>query len=165
MSQISQAATAGFTSREAASQTGGTTDAFTDIDIDEFLALMIAELQNQDPLDPMDNSEMVAQIGQIREIGATDQLTSTLTNLSSSQELVTASSLIGQQVQGLAVDGSEVDGIIDRITVETDPEKNERTVKVHVGGKTMNIKNIREIQTGQTLPVDEAAAETPEEVV
>jgi flagellar basal-body rod modification protein FlgD len=150
MSQISQATTAGFTAREATGKTGGASDAYSDIDIDEFLALMIAELQNQDPLDPMDNSEMVQQIGQIREIGATDQLTSTLSNLASSQELVTASSLIGQQVQGLAEDGSPIDGIIDRITVETDSEKNERSIKVHVDGKTMSIKNIREIQTGQT---------------
>jgi flagellar basal-body rod modification protein FlgD len=160
MSQISQAGAASFTSRESAGQVGGTSDAYSDIDLDAFLALMIAELQNQDPLDPMDNSEMVQQIGQIREIGATDQLTSTLSNLASSQELVTASSLIGEQVTGLAEDGSPVDGIIDRITVETDLEKNERSIKVHVGGKTMSIKNIREIQTGQTLPVDDTGEPT-----
>ena len=91
---------------------------------------------------------MVQQIGQIREIGATDQLTRTLSGLASSQELVTASSLIGQAVTGLADDASEVDGIVDRITVETSAENDSRTVKVHVGGKTMDIKNIREIQTG-----------------
>ncbi len=123
MSQISQAGTTNFTAQESAGQAGGSADAYSDIDIDEFLALMIAELQNQDPLDPMDNSEMVQQIGQIREIGATDQLTNTLSNLASSQDLVTASSLIGEQVTGLAQDGSPVDGIIDRITVETDPER------------------------------------------
>ena len=113
-----------------------------------FLTLLTTQLQNQDPLDPMDNSEMVQQIGQIREIGATDQLTQTLSNLSSSQELVTASSLIGQTVRGLADDASAVDGVVDRITVETSAENDSRTVKVHVGGKTMDIKNIREIQTG-----------------
>lgn len=154
MSQISQASTANFTSQEAAGQTGGSSSAYGDIDLDQFLSLMIAEMQNQDPLDPMDNSQMVQQMGQIREIGATDQLTSTLSNLASSQELVTASSLIGERVNGLTEDGSPVDGIIDRITVETDPEKNLRSIKVHVGGMTMSIKNIREIQTGQTLPVD-----------
>ena len=148
MSQISQAGTASFTAQEASGQAGGTSDAYSDIDIDQFLALMIAELQNQDPLDPMDNSEMVQQIGQIREIGATDQLTKTLTNLSSSQELVTASGLIGRQVTGLADDASPVDGVVDRITVETSAENNSRSVKVHVGEKTMDIKNIREIQTG-----------------
>ena len=156
MSAISQAATANFTSQESTAQAGASGEAFSDIDLDGFLKLMIAEMQNQDPLDPMKNSEMVQQMGQIREIGATDQLTKTLSTLSSSQELVTASSLIGEQVTGLAEDGSPVEGIIDRITVETDSEKNQRTVKVHVGGKTMSINNIREIQTGQALPVETA---------
>ena len=91
---------------------------------------------------------MVQQIGQIREIGATDQLTQTLSNLSASQELVTASGLIGRQVNGLADDASTVDGVVDRITVETDSDSNSRSVKVHVGTQTMDIKNIREIQTG-----------------
>ncbi|MFK8112584.1 MAG: flagellar hook assembly protein FlgD [Rubripirellula sp.] len=148
MSTIGQAASAEFTAREASGTTGDQSDAYNDLDIDSFLKLLISELQNQDPLDPMDNSEMVAQIGQIREIGATDQLTNTLGNLSDSQELVTASSLIGQAVNGLSDDGLPIDGVVDRITVETSPENNARTVKVHVGERTMDIKNIREIQTG-----------------
>jgi flagellar basal-body rod modification protein FlgD len=148
MSQIGQSATASFTAQQQVGQTGRSTDSYNDLDIDSFLKLLISELQNQDPLDPMDNSEMVQQIAQIREIGATDQLTRTLTSLSQSQELVTASSLIGQSVQGLADDASKVDGIVDRITVETSAENDSRSVKVHVGGKTMDIKNIREIQTG-----------------
>jgi flagellar basal-body rod modification protein FlgD len=148
MSQIGQSATASFTAQQQAAQVGQSSDSYNDLDIDSFLKLLISELQNQDPLDPMDNSEMVQQIGQIREIGATDQLTRTLTTLSQSQELVTASSLIGQSVQGLADDASEVDGIVDRITVETSAQNDSRSVKVHVGGKTMDINNIREIQTG-----------------
>lgn len=152
MSQIGQPATASATASAAAQQTSATTSqssgSYNELDIDDFLKLLISELQNQDPLDPVDNSEMVQQIGQIREIGATDELTKTLSSLSSSQELVTASSLIGKSVEGLAEDASAVDGIVDRITVETSGENDSRTVKVHVGGKTMNIKNIREIQTG-----------------
>jgi flagellar basal-body rod modification protein FlgD len=148
MSQIGQASTADFTAKQAAGQFGNSTDSYNELDIDSFLKLLISELQNQDPLDPMENSEMVAQIGQIREIGATDQLTQTLSNLSSSQELVTASGLIGRQVNGLADDFSAIDGVVDRITVETSEENNSRSVKVHVGEKTMDIKNSREIQTG-----------------
>jgi flagellar basal-body rod modification protein FlgD len=147
MSQIGQAASAEFTAQQRASQFGGASGAYNELDIDQFLKLLISELQNQDPLDPMENSEMVQQIGQIREIGATDQLTRTLTNLSSSQELVTASGLIGRSVNGLADDSSRVEGVVDRITVETN-EENQRSVKVHVGEKTMDIKNIREIQPG-----------------
>ena len=46
-----------------------------DTNLDDFLKLMIAELQNQDPLDPMENSEMLQQLSQMRSIGATDKLT------------------------------------------------------------------------------------------
>ena len=148
MSQIGQPATSGAAAQQSAGTTGQSGASYNELDIDDFLKLLISELQNQDPLDPMDNSEMVQQIGQIREIGATDELTKTLSSLSSSQELVTASSLIGRSVEGLAEDASAVDGIVDRITVETSDKNDARTVKVHVGGKTMDIKNIREIQTG-----------------
>ncbi|MAI32325.1 MAG: flagellar biosynthesis protein FlgD [Planctomycetaceae bacterium TMED240] len=148
MSQIGQPATSNAAAQQSAATTGQSGASYNELDIDDFLKLLISELQNQDPLDPMDNSEMVQQIGQIREIGATDELTKTLSSLSSSQELVTASSLIGKSVEGLAEDSSAVDGIVDRITVETSGENATRTVKVHVGGKTMDIKNIREIQTG-----------------
>lgn len=149
MSQIGQAASAEFSAREQAGQiNGGANDAYNDLDIDAFLKLLISELQNQDPLNPMDNAQMVQQIGHIREIGATDQLTETLSNLSSSQELVTASGLIGRTINGLADDLSSVDGVVDRVTVETSDENQERSIKVHVGEKTMDIKNIRTIQTG-----------------
>lgn len=148
MSQIGQPSTASFTAQQTAGQVGRQTDSYNDLDIDSFLKLLISELQNQDPLEPMDNSEMVQQIGQIREIGATDELTRTLGKLSASQELVTASSLIGQTVRGLSDDATDVDGVVDRISVETSLQNDARSVKVHVGGKTMDIKNIREIQTG-----------------
>lgn len=125
---------------------GSPNDGFSDLNIDEFLQLLITEMQNQDPLDPMENSEMLQQIGQIREIGATDQLTSTLGNLAASQELVTASSLIGQTVEAMADDSTEVTGVVDRVTVETD-ESDTRKVKVHVGEKTIDIRNIRQINS------------------
>lgn len=137
-----------FSSQEKAGKVGSANAGYNDLDVDNFLKLLISELQNQDPLDPMKNAEMVQQIGQIREIGATDELTQTLSNLSNNQQLVTASGLMGQTVEGLADDGTAVSGTVDRVTVETDQEKETRSVKVHVGEKTMEVKNIREIQTG-----------------
>ncbi|MDG2221657.1 MAG: flagellar hook capping FlgD N-terminal domain-containing protein [Rubripirellula sp.] len=149
MSQIGQSASTQFSATEQAGKlSSGTNDAYNDLQIDDFLKLLVSELQNQDPLNPMDNAQMVQQIGHIREIGATDQLTETLSNLSASQELVTASSLIGQTINGLGDDLSNVDGVVDRVTVETTDENQQRSVKVHVGEKTMDIKNIRTIQTG-----------------
>jgi len=129
----------------ASNTTQARSGGFSAIDTDQFMKLLIAELQNQDPLEPMKNSDMVQQMSQIRNIGATDQLTRTLSNLRESQELVTASGLIGQKVQGLADDSTQVDGVVERITVETDSENDRRNIKVHVGQQTMQIRNIRTI--------------------
>lgn len=154
MSAINQpsstSAAANFTAAERAGQPGesGTNEGYNSLGTDDFLKLLVQELQNQDPLNPMDNADMVAQIGQIREIGATDELTSSLNSLSNNQQLVTASGLIGRTVQGLANDQTNVDGVVERISVETNNENDVRSVKVHVGGKTMNIENIRDIQPG-----------------
>ncbi len=134
-------------STATASAAGSTTRAsgFSNVDSDQFMQLLLAELRNQDPLEPMKNSDMVQQMSQIRNIGATDQLTSTLSTLRESQELVTASGLIGQKVEGLADDSSAIDGVVDRITVETDSENKTRNVKVHVGNQTMQIRNLQTI--------------------
>lgn len=147
---VNAATTANFSSAQQAGQIAdsGTNEGYNSLDTDDFLKLLIQELQNQDPLNPMDNSEMVQQIGLIREIGATDELTGTLSNLSNNQQLVTASGLIGKTVSGLANDSTNIDGVVEKITVETNGENDARSVKVHVGGKTMQVENIREIQTG-----------------
>ena len=48
------------------------------LDLDVFLEIMLEELQNQDPLDPMDNGELLDQLSQIRELSSNDTLTETL---------------------------------------------------------------------------------------
>jgi flagellar basal-body rod modification protein FlgD len=141
-------AAASFSSSEQASQiSDSANEGYNSLDVDSFLQLLINELQNQDPLDPVDNAQMVQQIAQIREIGATDELTNTLSDLSNSQQLVTASGLIGRTVTGLADDSTNTTGVVEKITVETNDDNQTRSVKVHVGQKTMQIENIRQIQT------------------
>lgn len=117
-----------------------------DLDLDQFLRLLIVEMQNQDPLNPMDNSEILQQISQIRSIGATDQLSETLQAVLTGQNLSTASGLIGKQVTALSDFGENVTGIVDRVSVEVNPEDNtDRTLKVHIGNQSFDLNNIREI--------------------
>ncbi len=116
-----------------------------DVDIDSFLKLMIAELQNQDPLDPMKNSEMLQQIGQMRSIGATDKLTSTLDAVLVGQNLTTASSLIGKEVNALTDAGSNVQGVVDRVTVVPAEDGKAGSVRIHIGDNDVSLPNVREI--------------------
>ena len=117
-----------------------------DLDINQFLQLMISELTNQDPLNPMDNTQLVQQIGAIREIAATDKLSSSLDLVQSGQSLTTASSLIGKKVKALSDDNENVEGVVDRVTIDVDKDNNDkRTYRVHVDGKDVDLRNVREV--------------------
>ena len=96
----------------------GAADALNDVDLDDFLQLMIAELQNQDPLNPLENDELLAQISQIREVGATEQLTETLSAVLLGQNIASATTLIGSEVDGLSDQGERVTGVVNRISIE-----------------------------------------------
>jgi flagellar basal-body rod modification protein FlgD len=147
-------ATVGGTS---GTSTGGTTDTSSsssknqvhdlkDLDINQFLQLMVSELTHQDPLNPMDNTQLVQQIGELRSIAASDQLTTTLQAVQTQQSLTTASSLIGKQVTALNADNEDVTGTITSVSVEVDPDNNaKRTYKVKIGDQTIDLQNIREV--------------------
>ncbi len=98
-------------------QTSSVASALNQVDLDDFLKLMIAELQNQDPLNPLDNAEILAQISQIREVGATEQLTSTLNAVLLGHHISSATNLIGADVVALNDDGQRVSGIVKVVTI------------------------------------------------
>lgn len=117
-----------------------------DLDVNQFLQLMIAELTNQDPLNPMDNTQLVQQIGSIREISATDKLSSSLDLVQSGQSLTTASSLIGKNIKALTDDNQNIEGVVERVSIEVDKDNNDkRTYRVHVDGKDIDLRNVREV--------------------
>ena len=145
MSQVSS--TGASTAASSSSSTGE--NGLNELKLDDFLTLLITEMQNQDPMNPMENADMIQQVGQIREIGATNELTETLSNLSLSQQLTTASNLIGREISGLSDNAENISGKVERVTVETSSGSGDsRNVKVHIGEKTIGVGNIREILEG-----------------
>ena len=99
-------------------QTPSSSDAINDLDLDMFLKLMITELQNQDPLNPLDNKDMLAQISQIREVGATDKLTQTLDSVLLGQNIASATNLIGADITALSDDNQNVEGVVSRVSID-----------------------------------------------
>ncbi|HEX7684753.1 MAG TPA: flagellar hook assembly protein FlgD [Trinickia sp.] len=66
-----------------------------------FLQLLVTQLQNQDPTNPMDSSQMTSQLAQINTVTGISQLNTTLTSLASqlsAGQSAQASLLIGQSV-------------------------------------------------------------------
>jgi len=68
---------------------------------DAFLQLLVTQMQNQNPLDPQDNSEFVAQLAQFSSLEGITNLNdsvSTITNALASSQALQASSLVGRSV-------------------------------------------------------------------
>lgn len=84
-------------------QPSGSTS-FGDLGSDDFLKLLIMQLRYQDPMEPVDNSEMLQQISSIRDIELSTTLTESLQRLTGQQRFASASSLIGQYVTAAAGD-------------------------------------------------------------
>jgi flagellar basal-body rod modification protein FlgD len=118
-----------------------------DLDVNQFLQLMISELTNQDPLNPMDNTQLVQQIGELRSISASDQLTSTLQAVQTQQSLTTASSLIGKKVSALNSDNENITGTVSSVSVEVNPDNNaKRTYRVKIGDQSVDLQNVRTVE-------------------
>lgn len=93
--------------------TGENRKAFAELGTEDFLALLISQLTNQDPLDPMGSDELLTQISSIRDIELSTTLTDSLRSLTGQERFGAASSLIGQYVTGQAGDdGVAPSGIV-----------------------------------------------------
>ncbi|MCF4994465.1 flagellar hook assembly protein FlgD [Pseudomonas syringae] len=68
---------------------------------DAFLQLLVTQLKNQNPLDPQDNSEFVAQLAQFSSLEGITTLNDTVTGIAgnyNSSQALQASSLVGRSV-------------------------------------------------------------------
>lgn len=117
---------AALNSRGSASTTTSTTD---DIQ-NRFLTLLVAQLENQDPLNPLDNTEITNQLAQMSTVRGIEQLNTKLSSLVDSlgeTQAVQASALIGNTVlvpgssltlsKGEAYGGVNLSGAADQVTV------------------------------------------------
>ena len=68
---------------------------------ERFLKLLVAQMNNQDPMNPMDNAQMTAQMAQINTVSGIQQLNDTVKGLASqfnTLQALQSTSLVGRQV-------------------------------------------------------------------
>jgi flagellar basal-body rod modification protein FlgD len=99
------------------------------LDQDDFLKLMIEQFRAQDPTQPTDPSQMVAQMAQFSQIAATQQMQASLSQLATSlqgDQVMNAANLIGRDVlvpstQATLADGGDgIDGAVNVPGAATD---------------------------------------------
>ncbi|MBX9835737.1 MAG: flagellar hook assembly protein FlgD [Burkholderiaceae bacterium] len=68
---------------------------------DRFLKLLVAQMNNQDPMNPLDNAQMTSQIAQINTVTGIEQLNTTVKGMVSqfaAQQMLQGSAMVGHQV-------------------------------------------------------------------
>jgi flagellar basal-body rod modification protein FlgD len=99
-------------------------------DTDKFMTLLVTQLKNQDPLNPLDNAQVTSQLAQLSTVTGVNKLNATLETLKNSyqsSEALQATNLIGHGVlvegnkmglyEGQAILGAELDSAVDKLQV------------------------------------------------
>ena len=114
---ISTAASAGGTPSGAAASAkvenpGG------ELDKNDFLKLMVAQLQAQNPMEPTSDTEYTAELAQFSQLEQTTNIAATTNELAGSQRIAQALQLIGHMVSYLdPVTGASVEGKVQKVDI------------------------------------------------
>lgn len=102
---------------------------------EDFIRMMITQLQYQDPMDPAKNQELLAQMSQIGQLQSNTTMQETLKGITLQNQIGSAGQMIGKMVQGLDAEGGEIEGLVTSVRIKEQ--------KVYL-----------ELDNGKTLPMD-----------
>ncbi len=108
----------------------------------EFISLMVAQIQNQDPLNPMDGTEYVGQLAQFSQVQSMENMSSVLQNntvLLDNMQVLSTAGLVGQTVY---ISGNEFE-------LDENPQKG----KVELNYASSQVNLIVTDQYGETVKV------------
>ena len=90
---------------------------------EDFINMMVTQLQNQDPMEPAKNEQLLSQMSQIGQLESSTQLQQSLTTMVLQNNLGAAGNLIGKEVTGIGEFGGEtveLNGTVTSVRVEGD---------------------------------------------
>ncbi|MBX5446284.1 flagellar hook capping FlgD N-terminal domain-containing protein [Sphaerobacter sp.] len=103
----------------------------------EFLMLLTAQLRNQDPLRPMEDTAFIAQLAQLNTLEQMQQMNETLSILAEMSLLAQTASLIGRHVTALdPSSGGVIKGVVSDVTIQ------DGTPILNVGGTAVALAHV-----------------------
>lgn len=120
---------------------------------DKFMTLLVTQLKNQDPLNPLDNAQITSQLAQLSTVTGVNKLNTTLESLKASyqaSESLQAANMIGHGVlvdgnfanlrDGKAIMGVELDSAADSVRlIVTDPRTGKDVQTINLGANDAGV--------------------------
>jgi len=87
---------------------------------DDFLKLMVAQMKNQDPMNPADDKDNIAQMAQFSSLEQITNLATAVQDLSNRMSLTQNVGLLGHDVTYTKADGTSASGAVDGLQLTAD---------------------------------------------
>lgn len=104
---------------------------------DDFLKLLITQLQNQDPTSPMENTEFIAQMAQFSSLEQMTNMSTSFTQLANTLSASEASTTVGKRVE-VQLEGATISGVVEATTRGSNP-------MVQINGNFYDLEKISKI--------------------
>lgn len=108
----------------------------------DFLQLLIAQLTNQDPLNPMEDMDFTSQLAQLQSLEEQMAMTKSINAMRIDTQVQSATAMIGKEVTGIDSSGASVTGIVARVVQTSDNVFVELT-----GGEQIPVSNVMDISS------------------
>jgi flagellar basal-body rod modification protein FlgD len=131
------------------------TSSTSNSDQDMFLQLMVAQLRYQDPMNPADSGEFLAQNAQFTALEKMQDVADQTALVLGAQMAFGASSLVGRQVTYTGADGQDVTATVKGVTFDpTGPI-------LDVSGTDVPLVNVLSVKDGSTATTTATTATAP----
>lgn len=115
---------------------GASTASQTNLNMQDFLKVLLTQLTYQDPLKPMDNEQFMAQIAQFTSLQQTQQMNGNIAQLVTNQASLQSVGLIGRTVD-LSTNTGPVTGTVSALSLAGSTPQ--LTIKTTAGATLPNI--------------------------
>jgi len=115
-----------------------------------FLQLLVAQLENQNPLDPASPTTFITELSQLTAVEAQ-------TTLTNEEQVTAADSMLGKTVTGTDAAGQSVSGEVQSVQLGSSGSPN----LVLVGGTTIALTNVTQVSNGSGTSSGTGSAAAP----
>jgi len=119
-------------------QTAGNSGA--SLDSSQFMQILMAQLTHQNPLEPMDSSEMTTQFSQLNSLEELRNIRTAMESVSATNQVTYLASLIGKTVKASRADGKVIEGVVDGVTTEAS------NPQIKIGDETVDLVDVLDIK-------------------
>ena len=110
------------------------------LDSNQFMEILMAELTHQNPLEPMDNAEMMNQFSQLNSLQELRDIHTAVDKLAASNQVIYLASLIGKTVKVNRPDGNILEGVVSEVITEKD------NPQLMVGSEKVSVNDVIDVK-------------------